>query len=72
MISAMVVRKHHGKRRPVGAPQEVRSIEGIRRCATEDCSVLLSRYNPTTHCSIHAGWDHEIVRRKPRRPVKRS
>jgi hypothetical protein len=71
MISAMVVRKH-AKRRPVGAPQEVRSIQGIRRCATEGCSVRLSRYNPTSHCSIHAGWDHEIVRRKPRSAAKRS
>jgi len=62
----MVVRKRHAKRRAVGAPQEVRSIDGLRHCATDGCRVRLSRYNPTSHCGIHAGWDHEIVRRKPR------
>ncbi|HEV8650766.1 MAG TPA: hypothetical protein VG276_15550 [Actinomycetes bacterium] len=62
----MVVRKRHAKRRPVGAPQEVRSIDGLRRCAADDCTARLSRYNPTSRCGIHAGWDHEIVRRKPR------
>jgi len=62
----MVVRKRLAKRRPVGAPQQIRSIDGLRRCASDDCTVRLSRYNPTSHCSIHAGWDHEIVRRMPR------
>jgi len=63
-INGMVVHKRYARRRPVGAPQEVRSVEGLRRCASDGCSVRLSRYNPTSHCSIHAGWDHEIVRRK--------
>jgi hypothetical protein len=61
----MVVRMRQ-KRRPAGAPREVRSIEQARCCATDGCEVHLSRYNPTSHCGVHRGWDHEEVHRKPR------
>jgi hypothetical protein len=62
----MVVGKRHAKRRAVGAPHEVKSIDGARSCATDGCDVRLSRYNPTLHCSVHQGWDREVVHRKPR------
>jgi len=62
----MVVRKRQAKRRAVGAPHEVKSIDVVRSCAAAGCEVRLSRYNPTSHCSVHRGWDHEVVHRKPR------
>ncbi|HSK90013.1 MAG TPA: hypothetical protein VK875_01750 [Euzebyales bacterium] len=27
-----------------------------RRCAADDCGTLLSRYNPSSTCTVHAGW----------------
>jgi hypothetical protein len=27
-----------------------------RRCEATDCRTLLSRYNPASTCSTHAGW----------------
>jgi hypothetical protein len=55
-------------RRPPGAPVEVRAIAGVRTCAAEGCQVRLSRYNPSTHCSLHDGWDAEPARRRRRHP----
>ena len=27
-----------------------------RRCCVDDCATLLSRYNPSTTCTVHSGW----------------
>jgi hypothetical protein len=27
-----------------------------RRCDAEDCDTVLSRYNPSSSCTVHAGW----------------
>jgi hypothetical protein len=56
------------RRRAVGADIPVRSFGGRRVCATPDCEVLLSTYNPAHHCSVHDGWDQEPRHRHRRRP----
>ena len=27
-----------------------------RRCCVDDCATVLSRYNPSPTCTVHAGW----------------
>jgi hypothetical protein len=27
-----------------------------RRCCVDGCGTLLSRYNPSSACTVHAGW----------------
>lgn len=27
-----------------------------RRCHVEGCATVLSRYNPSSTCAVHAGW----------------
>lgn len=27
-----------------------------RRCCAEACTTVLSRYNPSQTCTVHAGW----------------
>jgi hypothetical protein len=27
-----------------------------RRCIVDECDTVLSRYNPSTTCAVHAGW----------------
>jgi hypothetical protein len=27
-----------------------------RRCCVEGCKTVLSRYNPSSTCTVHAGW----------------
>src|SRR4029450_9531547 len=42
---------------PFGAP---------RPCAAESCETKLSRYNPDSYCSVHRGWDRQVVTRRRR------
>jgi hypothetical protein len=54
------------RRRAPGADPEVRSF-GIRRvCAADGCQTTLSRYNPDTYCSLHRGWDRQVLHRQRR------
>jgi hypothetical protein len=54
------------RRRAPGADPEVRSFGSSRVCAAEGCETTLSRYNPDTYCSIHRGWDRQVVHRQRR------
>jgi hypothetical protein len=54
------------RRRPPGADPEVRSFGDRRVCAADDCETELSRYNPDTYCSVHRGWDRQVVHRQRR------
>jgi len=54
------------RRRAPGADPEVRSFGTERVCAAEGCQTRLSRYNPDTYCSVHRGWDRQVVRRQRR------
>lgn len=39
-----------------------------RRCAADECSAVLSRYNPAPTCSVHRGWlGDPTARRRTRR-----
>jgi hypothetical protein len=54
------------RRRAPGADPEVRSFGTERVCAADGCQTTLSRYNPDTYCSVHRGWDRQVVRRQRR------
>jgi hypothetical protein len=54
------------RRRAPGADPEVRSFGTARTCAAHGCSTKLSRYNPDTYCSMHRGWDRQVVTRRRR------
>ena len=54
------------RRRAPGADPEVRSFGKARVCAAEDCETKLSRYNPDEYCSLHRGWDRQVITRRRR------
>jgi hypothetical protein len=49
------------RRRPGGA-----LVRAARTCAAEGCETRLSRYNPDSYCSVHRGWDRQVVTRRRR------
>jgi hypothetical protein len=55
-----------GRRRAPGADPEVRSFGDERVCAADGCGTKLSRYNPDSYCSVHRGWDRQVVTRRRR------
>jgi hypothetical protein len=55
-----------GRRRAPGADPEVRSFGAARVCAADGCGTQLSRYNPDSYCSVHRGWDRQVVTRRRR------
>jgi hypothetical protein len=54
------------RRRAPGADPAVRSFGQARTCAAEDCETRLSRYNPDSFCSVHRGWDRQVITRRRR------
>jgi hypothetical protein len=44
----------------------VRSFGSARTCAADHCQTRLSRYNPDSFCSVHRGWDRQVVTRRRR------
>ena len=52
------------RRRAPGADPVVRSFGRARTCAADGCETRLSRYNPDTFCSVHRGWDRQVVTRR--------
>jgi hypothetical protein len=54
------------RRRAPGADPAVRSFGAARTCAADGCATKLSRYNPDSYCSVHRGWDRQVVTRRRR------
>jgi hypothetical protein len=54
------------RRRPPGADPAVRSFGSARTCAADGCGTKLSRYNPDSYCSVHRGWDRQVITRRRR------
>ena len=54
------------RRRAPGADPAVRSFGAARTCAADGCETRLSRYNPDSYCSVHRGWDRQVVTRRRR------
>ena len=54
------------RRRAPGADPEVRSFGEARVCAADACETQLSRYNPDSFCSVHRGWDRQVITRRRR------
>jgi hypothetical protein len=38
---------------PIGHGMRSRSYRTGRVCSSDGCGTVLSRYNPTAHCSVH-------------------
>jgi hypothetical protein len=55
------------KRRSPGADTPIRTFGAERVCAADACDARLSRYNPGAYCSLHRGWDRQVVTRRQRR-----
>lgn len=36
--------------------ERIESFGAQRTCAADDCHTVLSRYNPSACCALHAGW----------------
>jgi hypothetical protein len=54
------------RRRAPGADPEVRSFGDARVCMADGCQTMLSRYNPDSYCSVHRGWDRQVITRRRR------
>jgi hypothetical protein len=54
------------RRRAPGADPAVRSFGAARTCEADDCETRLSRYNPDSFCSVHRGWDRQVITRRRR------
>ena len=54
------------RRRAPGADPVVRSFGSACTCAADGCETKLSRYNPDSFCSVHRGWDRQVVTRRRR------
>jgi hypothetical protein len=54
------------RRRAPGADPVVRSFGAARTCAADGCRTKLSRYNPDSYCSVHRGWDRQVITRRRR------
>jgi hypothetical protein len=54
------------RRRAPGADPVVRSFGSARTCAADGCQTKLSRYNPDSYCSVHRGWDRQVITRRRR------
>jgi hypothetical protein len=54
------------RRRAPGADPVVRSFGSARTCAADGCETKLSRYNPDSYCSVHRGWDRQVITRRRR------
>ena len=54
------------RRRAPGADPAVRSFGAARTCEADDCETHLSRYNPDSFCSVHRGWDRQVITRRRR------
>ncbi len=57
------------RRRAPGADPEVRSFGEARVCSADGCETQLSRYNPDSFCSVHRGWDRQVITRRRRTSV---
>lgn len=40
----------------VVAGDRLQNFGATRRCPIDGCGTVLSRYNPSTTCAVHAGW----------------
>ncbi len=56
---------------PTSRAERVRTYVAGRVCADEGCQTVLSIYNPTRFCGLHAAPDRTSARRKPLRPLRR-
>jgi hypothetical protein len=44
------------RHQPVVAGDRLENFGRQRTCVADDCATVLSRYNPSSTCAVHAGW----------------
>lgn len=52
----MVPRLRRESPRRLAPGEPLMQYQHDRECAQEGCAARLSRYNPSTRCGIHKGW----------------
>ena len=62
------VRSRHERLYPLVYAAPVESVDERRTCGHARCDVVLSRYNPSPTCTLHAGWTDGQRRRRRRAP----
>jgi hypothetical protein len=55
---------------PVSRGQQIQNWAKDRVCVAEDCTTVLSVYNPSKYCSVHAPSQESRGRRRPERPIR--
>lgn len=63
MLERNTVRLHQSRHIQLLQGARLTSSSTRRRCEIEDCETLLSRYNPSTTCTVHEGWRDTRQRR---------
>jgi len=57
-----VPRPRHEQHRRLSSGEALPQYDRDRRCAHQGCESRLSRYNPSTTCSLHEGWADTATR----------
>lgn len=47
----------HSRHQRVVAGDRLENYGAARTCCAPNCRTVLSRYNPSDTCAIHAGWE---------------
>ncbi len=58
----IVPRPRRESHRQLANGEPLQQYGQARPCAHEGCTVRLSRYNPSDHCSLHKGWQDTATR----------
>ena len=59
----------HGTARPLLAGAPLDRNPSARTCGQDGCHTRLSRYNQSTVCAEHAGWQDNLKRRSRSAPI---
>lgn len=63
MIQRDTVRLHQSRHTTLAQGQRLAMSAAHRRCQAEGCDTRLSRYNPSSTCTLHQGWSDTRQRR---------
>jgi endogenous inhibitor of DNA gyrase (YacG/DUF329 family) len=55
---------------PISRGQQIQRWGKDRICAAEDCTTVLSMYNASCYCSVHAPARQASLRRRAERPLR--
>jgi hypothetical protein len=52
---------------PLQSGDAMEEFGNRRQCETSSCRIVLSRYNPSSRCTLHHGWSVAPAPRRRRR-----